>query len=89
VPASTPAALPLVPRPTRAHVRGGRFTLDAGTGVRVGDGAEPAARLLRGLLAPATGLPLPLAGDGTVVLTLDPALTGLGDEGYGLTVGSS
>ncbi|MGW1396272.1 beta-N-acetylhexosaminidase [Streptomyces nigra] len=87
MPASTPLALPLVPRPTLAHARGGRFTLDAGTGVRVGDGAEPAVRLLRDLLAPATGLPLPLARDGTVVLTLDPALTGLGDEGYGLTVG--
>ncbi|KAB2971127.1 beta-N-acetylhexosaminidase [Streptomyces sp. SS1-1] len=87
MPAPTPPALPLLPRPTRAHARGGRFTLDTGTGVRVGDGAEPAARLLRELLAPATGLRLPHAEDGAVVLTLDPALTGLGEEGYGLTVG--
>ncbi|AJE80622.1 beta-hexosaminidase [Streptomyces albus] len=79
--------LALVPRPRflSAH-RTGAFRLDTGTGLRLGPGTEPAARLLRTLLAPATGLPLPAAADGAFVLVLDPALSGLGEEGYGLTV---
>ncbi|MEG8277194.1 beta-N-acetylhexosaminidase [Streptomyces sp. AHA2] len=77
----------LVPRPAKARVKGGQFTFDAGTRMRVTAGAEPAADLLRTLLAPATGLPLPPAADGPVVLVLDTALTGLGSEGYGLTIG--
>ncbi|MFD9094183.1 beta-N-acetylhexosaminidase [Streptomyces collinus] len=76
----------LVPRPRRLSVRPGRFRLDDTTRLRVTPGAEPAAALLRTLLAPATGLPLTTASDGTVVLVLDTALTGLGEEGYGLTV---
>ncbi|MFD4686676.1 beta-N-acetylhexosaminidase [Streptomyces sp. NPDC058461] len=74
------------PRPPPLVTRSGRFRLDARTALRVSPGAEPAARLLRTLLAPASGLPLPTAADGTFVLTLDSALTGLGEEGYGLTV---
>ncbi|MCH0564152.1 beta-N-acetylhexosaminidase [Streptomyces sp. MUM 136J] len=77
----------LVPRPARIRTRPGRFTFDTGTRLRVGEGAEPAARLLRTLLSPATGLPLAPAADGTVALALDPALSGLGGEGYGLSVG--
>ncbi|MFF7203730.1 beta-N-acetylhexosaminidase [Streptomyces sp. NPDC008141] len=78
----------LVPRPTQLTVMNGRFTFDARTTVRAAPGAEPAAALLRTLLAPATGLPLPLAADGRVVIALDAGLTGLGAEGYGLTVGA-
>ncbi|MGW8748723.1 beta-N-acetylhexosaminidase [Streptomyces sp. WAC 04229] len=78
--------LALVPRPRRLSTRAGRFRLDDTTRLRVTPGAGPAAALLRTLLAPATGLPLPTAADGAFVLALDPALTGLGDEGYGLTV---
>ncbi|MFI5476850.1 beta-N-acetylhexosaminidase [Streptomyces cacaoi] len=81
-----PPELALVPRPRRLVVRSGSFRLDARTALRVAPGAEPAARLLRGLLAPATGLALPAAADGTFALALDSALTGLGEEGYGLTV---
>ncbi|MBN0048561.1 beta-N-acetylhexosaminidase [Streptomyces actuosus] len=77
----------LVPRPTTIRTRPGHFTFDLDTRLRVSEGAEPAARLLRSLLSPATGLPLRHAEDGTVVLALDPALTGLGSEGYGLTIG--
>ncbi|MFG3102168.1 beta-N-acetylhexosaminidase [Streptomyces sp. NPDC048182] len=76
----------LVPLPRKLSVRGGHFRLDAGTRLRVTPGAGPAAALLRTLLAPATGLALPAAEDGAFVLALDPALTGLGEEGYGLTV---
>ncbi|MEV5355752.1 beta-N-acetylhexosaminidase [Streptomyces sp. NPDC052693] len=78
---------PLLPRPTKARFKAGHFTLTADTRLRVTGGAEPAADLLRTLLAPATGLPLRPASDGPVVLALDTALTGLGDEGYGLTIG--
>ncbi|MET7617712.1 beta-N-acetylhexosaminidase [Streptomyces sp. NPDC005408] len=82
------AALDLVPRPAQFTPMQGRFTFDARTAIRATSGAEPAAALLRTLLAPATGLPLPLAADGRVVIALDPQLTGLGEEGYGLTVGA-
>ncbi|WP_299531422.1 beta-N-acetylhexosaminidase [uncultured Streptomyces sp.] len=82
-----PSDLGLVPSPSRLSVRTGRFTFDTTTAIRATDGARPAARLLRTLLAPATGLPLPLADDGRIVLALDPGLTGLGPQGYGLTVG--
>ncbi|MFF8415100.1 beta-N-acetylhexosaminidase [Streptomyces omiyaensis] len=78
--------LTLVPRPGRLSPRPGRFRLDATTRLRVAPGAEQAADLLRGYLTPATGLRLEHAEDGTFVLALDPALTGLGEEGYGLTV---
>ncbi|MFF8670095.1 beta-N-acetylhexosaminidase [Streptomyces sp. NPDC015242] len=83
----SPPRTPLLPRPTKARFKAGQFTLDSDTRLRVTPGAEPAAQLLRTLLAPATGLPLPPAADGQVVLALDTALTGLGGEGYGLTIG--
>ncbi|MFI6033266.1 beta-N-acetylhexosaminidase [Streptomyces sp. NPDC051315] len=85
-----PSSLPrtsLIPRPTKARITSGHFTFDADTRLRITDGAEPAADLLRTLLAPATGLPLTPAADAPVVLALDTALTGLGNEGYGLTIG--
>ncbi|MFE9836761.1 beta-N-acetylhexosaminidase [Streptomyces sp. NPDC005551] len=76
----------LVPAPLRLSRSSGTFTLDERTAIRATPGAGPAAALLRTLLAPATGLPLPLAPDGRIVLVLEPGLTGLGAEGYGLTV---
>ncbi|MFE9680608.1 beta-N-acetylhexosaminidase [Streptomyces sp. NPDC006285] len=83
-----PSVLTLVPRPTEAVLRPGHFTLDAGTTLRIGEGAGPAAELLRVLLAPATGLPLPASPDGRFALALDPGLGGdLGDEGYVLVIG--
>lgn len=77
----------LVPQPTQLHVLAGRFTFDTDTALKIAPGAGAAAELMRALLGPATGLRLPERPDGPVVLALDPALTGLGDEGYGLTVG--
>ncbi|MBB5802321.1 hexosaminidase [Saccharothrix ecbatanensis] len=76
----------IVPRPTRLIRRHGRFTLDRDTAIRATPGAQGAARLLRALVRPATGLPLPLHEDGRVVFALDDRLIGLGDEGYALTV---
>jgi hexosaminidase len=83
VPAHRPS---LIPQPTQLTWRPGHFTLTSDTTVRAAPGAEPAAALLRTLLAPATGLPLPPSPAGPLVLTLDPQLRGLGEEGYGLTV---
>ncbi|MGW3987975.1 beta-N-acetylhexosaminidase [Streptomyces sp. NPDC004830] len=83
----SPPRTALVPRPARARFKAGHFTFGPDTRLRVTAGAEPAAELLRTLLAPATGLRLPPAADGPVVLALDTALTGLGSEGYGLTIG--
>jgi hypothetical protein len=51
------SVLTLVPRPTKAALRPGHFTLDAGTALHIGAGAEPAADLLRTLLTPAPGCP--------------------------------
>ncbi|NGY63525.1 beta-N-acetylhexosaminidase [Lentzea sp. NEAU-D13] len=76
----------IVPLPTRVVRRGRGFTFDRGTSVRVTPGAEQAAGLLRTLLRPATGLPLPIADHGQVVIALDAKLVGLGAEGYALTV---
>ncbi|MFC8760335.1 beta-N-acetylhexosaminidase [Streptomyces sp. NPDC057193] len=78
----------LVPEPTHLSSLPGTFTFDATTALKVSPGAGAAAGLLRALLGPATGLPLPARPDGSVVLAVDPALTGLGEEGYGLTVGA-
>ncbi|MFB7513217.1 beta-N-acetylhexosaminidase [Streptomyces sp. NPDC056144] len=78
--------LSLVPRPTRLSPRPGGFRLDTTTRLRVAPSAEGAADLLRTYVGPATGLRLEPAEDGAFVLALDPALTGLGEEGYGLTV---
>ncbi|MGW7090181.1 beta-N-acetylhexosaminidase [Streptomyces sp. NPDC054871] len=83
MPASRPA---LVPAPTQLTCRPGHFTLDRDTSLRITPGAEPAAGLLRSLMAPATGLPLSAAPDGPFVLAHDPGLSGLGTEGYGLTI---
>ncbi|MFF0743626.1 beta-N-acetylhexosaminidase [Streptomyces sp. NPDC004111] len=84
----TAPGLNLVPRPTQSARIQGEFVLDPTTALRIGPGAERAAALLRKLLAPATGLSLPAAADGRIVLAVEPALSGLGDEGYGLTVGT-
>ncbi|MHB9863475.1 beta-N-acetylhexosaminidase [Streptomyces sp. YIM S03343] len=85
MPAHRPV-LALVPRPAKAVLRPGHFTLDTDTALRIGAGAEPAAELLRTLLAPATGLPLRPSPGGQFTLALASGLTGLGDEGYGLTI---
>ncbi|MGW0719779.1 beta-N-acetylhexosaminidase [Streptomyces sp. NPDC002778] len=78
--------LALVPRPSSMSHRPGRFRLDDTTRLRLTPGTEAAADLLRTYLVPATGLRLEHAEDGAFVLALNPALTGLGEEGYGLTV---
>jgi hexosaminidase len=79
----------VIPEPARWERRPGRFTLTAQTAIVSDAGARPMARLLRDLLAPPTGFPLPLkdiADHGgeteeiAIVTATDRA--GLGDEGY-------
>jgi hexosaminidase len=77
----------IIPHPTHLVRTTGHFTFDESTAVRADGDARGAADLLRTCLAPATGLPLRPAADGRVVFSVDPALGGLGEEGYGLTVG--
>ncbi|MFF2571329.1 beta-N-acetylhexosaminidase [Streptomyces sp. NPDC058084] len=79
--------LALVPRPRKLSARPGRFRLDTGTRLRVTPGAEPAADLLRHHLEAALGRRPEQSPDGTFGLAVDASLTGLGEEGYGLTVG--
>ncbi|MER7764279.1 beta-N-acetylhexosaminidase [Streptomyces sp. NPDC097619] len=77
----------MLPRPLRSIPLPGSFTLTEDTALRPGPGTAPVAGLLRTLLAPATGLPLPDSPDGAVLLVLDPAEhDALGPEGYRLTV---
>lgn len=77
----------IIPHPTQFARIPGHFTFDETTAVRADGAAAGAARLLRTLLAPATGLPLRPSPAGNVVLVVDDMLGGLGEEGYGLTVG--
>lgn len=78
--------LGLVPRPDSVTVQPGRFALDHRTGLRAGPGAQTAAALLRELLTPATGLPLPPDSAGPITFLLAPGEEALGAEGYALTV---
>ncbi len=86
----------LIPQPTSVQPADGIFLLTADTAIA----ADPAtaevtaiADLLAAHLRPATGYPLPvLPADGApassrrLSLTLNPADTALGDEGYALTI---
>ncbi|GAA1119754.1 beta-N-acetylhexosaminidase [Kitasatospora arboriphila] len=77
----------IFPTPRRIVPAPGRFTFDHATAVHAPGPAAAAADLLRILLRPATGLPLPSSPDGAVLLAVDPALTAeLGPEGYRLSV---
>src|SRR3954465_7027951 len=81
----------LIPIPAKLTPRSGSFALGAGTAIVAGNDLRTQAELLRDQLRPATGLPLPLAAAGSgsrIALTIDAALTSLGDEGYRLTVGA-
>ncbi|MFJ9518971.1 beta-N-acetylhexosaminidase [Kitasatospora sp. NPDC101801] len=72
----------ILPTPVELTYTTGEFILDRDTAVHAPGDAGPAGALLRILLGPATGLPLPPAGDGAVRL----ALTGGTGEGYRLSV---
>ena len=81
--------LSLIPVPAKLTPRSGTFALGATTSIVASNDLRAHAELLRDLLRPATGLPLAVASSGMasrITLALDPSLTGLGDEGYRLTV---
>ncbi|GAA3517275.1 beta-N-acetylhexosaminidase [Actinocatenispora rupis] len=79
----------IVPTPTHLAETSGALPLTATTSVYAPGDAEPVGALLRDLLAPATGLPLPptgTPGPDTVALLVDAGRTDLGAEGYTLSV---
>lgn len=81
----------VIPEPAYVRRYGTEFwELGPGTGLAVGEGAEPAARWLRSALGPATALPLAPAspeGDDVIRLSVDPGVAkGLAPESYQLAV---
>jgi len=86
-----PSPLSLIPWPAKLVHGPGVFRLDPNARI-VGRGAALSeARKLACELRPATGFGLPVSesGTGAVSLELDPALQGLGPEGYTLEVTST
>lgn len=84
----------LVPRPVQLKLTRGAFELTAATILVARPGAEAEAEQLGASLRAPTGLPLPVArkqtARNTIILELDRALeTGLGSEGYRLSVDTS
>ncbi|MFI5839917.1 beta-N-acetylhexosaminidase [Catenuloplanes sp. NPDC051500] len=78
----------LIPRPVSISDSSGSFALTPATAIHAPDAPEVAA-LLRELLTPVTGLPLPDAagaGANTIALLVDPGAADLGAEGYRLDV---
>ncbi|MDR7279198.1 beta-N-acetylhexosaminidase [Catenuloplanes atrovinosus] len=81
----------LIPRPVSISDSAGSFALTPATAIHAPDAPEVAA-LLRELLTPVTGLPLPdtgTPGPDTIALRVTPDATDLGTEGYRLEVSRS
>ena len=83
----------VVPRPVRVERGPGTLVLGPGTRLRADTGVRRTAELLQEELRRATGWPFPIDGDKGrkaagpgIRLRLDPALRGLGAEGYRLVV---
>jgi hexosaminidase len=95
-PAPAAAAAPevspmsIVPLPKKVTIRPGSFTFGPTTRIQAPPALRGIAERFRDALTPATGLPLPVvaraAAGSRVVLSLDPGLAALGDEGYRLTI---
>jgi hexosaminidase len=83
--------MPIIPRPSRIDTHSGAFQLTAETVILTDPSNGWNAGYLQRLLAPPTGLPLPVhaldhAGKNSICLRLDPGLASLGREGYRLSV---
>lgn len=81
----------IIPRPQQLERIDGHFVLDSTVVIVADAAAEPLARQLASWLAPATGWRLAVRRDAPararhISLALDPRATGLGAEGYRLTV---
>jgi hexosaminidase len=90
-PKDTVAAL--VPRPVSLEAGTGSFTLTPDTVIVTDEASRTSAEQLAAYLRPATGFAVRIAAavngaKGTIVLTQDAGLTGLGSEGYLLEVTS-
>lgn len=76
----------IVPTPTNAPRRTGTFALTEDVTIRVTGQARTAVAMLREHIRVHTGHTLAESPDGKLMVTLDPALRGLGTEGYALLV---
>ncbi|MFD4672515.1 glycoside hydrolase family 20 zincin-like fold domain-containing protein [Lentzea sp. NPDC058450] len=66
--------------------RTGEFVLRDGMSIRAIGNAQEAARLLRAHVRETTGIVLGNSPDGIVMVTHEPAMRGLGEDGYALLV---
>jgi len=73
----------LIPRPITMRATEGDFELDGTTGICASPGLEGVAAWLQGALRPATGLSMGESPDGSIRLSIEPAL---GAEAFGLVV---
>ena len=83
--------VPILPRPSHIEPAAGHFRLRSRTVILADAPCQPVAQLLARQLAPATGFTLKVLPDApprasSIVLSLDPALSRLGPEGYTLEV---
>ncbi|SDP87545.1 glycoside hydrolase family 20 zincin-like fold domain-containing protein [Lentzea jiangxiensis] len=76
----------IVPMPTSAPRRTGSFVLTEDVTVRVTGQARTAAAMLREHIFRQTGYLLAESPDGMLMVSHDPAMRGLGPEGYALLV---
>jgi hexosaminidase len=83
---SSSAPPALVPQPVSEQARSGSFALAAGTRIVAAGAAAPVGRYLHGLLAPATGFPLPVAASGSGLALSLGGPAAVGAEGYVLDV---
>jgi hexosaminidase len=93
LPAAQPAHPVLIPLPAKATLLDGCFDLGPKTSIHVAQTEVDAARMLADAIAHCTGLKpqvltesTPAACDGGICLSLDPARTDLGEEGYKLEI---
>ncbi|MGC4048084.1 MAG: family 20 glycosylhydrolase [Armatimonas sp.] len=85
-PPGSPGELSLIPRPVSVIRTAGSFSLNQKVTIGTDAGSRPAAALLSGWLQAATGRAPKASSRGSITLKVNPALTGLGTEGYRLEV---
>lgn len=79
----------IIPMPSSAPRRTGAFALTEDVAVRVNGQARTAAALLREHIFRQTGYLLAESADGMLMVSHDPAMRGLGPEGYALLVSNT
>jgi hexosaminidase len=80
----------IIPKPVQVETRDGTFVLDSGTGIGLSDPTDTLlARTAEIWAAPyraGAGLALSVSDGGEILLSVDPAEAGVGEEGYRLDV---